>query len=443
MPERFLWNPKTLGERCIDSPLGLSSVRGEGNPAYVDDSARVLCDVEISPGKPTPDASQSFEKASPRAKIFFDPKETRAAILTAGGLCPGINNVIRSLVLMLVHNYEIREVLGIRYGFAGLAPSGEGGGLEPRVLDHAAVETIHTRGGTILGTSRGQQDVSAMVDEIVRRRISCLFAIGGDGTMKGTHAIAEEVARRGLPIAVIGIPKTIDNDVAYVDKTFGFETAVAVARTAIDAAHTEARSLQNGIGLVKLMGREAGFIAAHATLASHDVNVCLVPEVRYDLDGPKGLLAFLEGRLEKRGHAVVVVAEGCGAHLVPDDEAPHDASGNVKLSSKELDVGAFLKKRIDGHFEKKGVTIALKYIDPSYMIRGVPANAVDAAFCDELARYAAHAAMAGRTDVMIGRLHRCFTHVPLPMALAEKKRIDPEGELWLAVTETTGQPKLC
>lgn len=439
MPDAPSWSPRTLGERRFDSPLGLSSIRGNGIPVYVDDDARVLCDVELDLARPAPDANRSFEKAGPRSKIFFDPKDTRAAILTAGGLCPGINNVIRSLVLMLVHAYEVRQVLGIRFGFAGLVP----GGQEPIVLDHGVVETIHSRGGTILGTSRGQQDVSAMVDELERREIGCLFAIGGDGTMRGTHAIAEEVARRGLSIAVIGIPKTIDNDVAYVDKTFGFETAVAMARIAVDAAHTEALSSQNGIGLVKLMGREAGFIAAHATLASHDVNVCLVPEVPYRLEGPKGLLAFLEGRLEERGHAVVVVAEGCGAHLVPEDEAPHDASGNVRLSSKELDIGAHLKRVIDAHFARKGVAIALKYIDPSYMIRGVPANAVDAVFCDELARYAAHAAMAGKTDIMIGRLHRCFTHVPLPLALGEKKRIDPDRELWLAVTETTGQPKLC
>jgi len=440
MPEPTSWTAKTLGERRIDSPLGLSTVRGDGIPDYVDDGARVLCDVELAPGMLAPDLQRSFQKAGPREKIFFAPADTRAAILTAGGLCPGINNVIRSLVLTLRHGYEIHEVLGIRYGFAGLVPAN---GHEPLVLDRAAVDSIHARGGTILGTSRGHQDVGAMVDELERRRISCLFAIGGDGTMRGTHAIAAEIERRALPIAVVGIPKTIDNDVAYVDKTFGFETAVAMARVAIDAAHTEAVSAQNGIGLVKLMGREAGFIAAHATLASHDVNACLVPEVPYRLEGPTGLLAFLEKRLATRGHAVIVVAEGCGAHLVADADVPHDASGNLKLSSKELDIGPHLKKAIDAHFEKKGICIALKYIDPSYMIRGVPANAVDAVFCDELARYAAHAAMAGKTDIMIGRLHRCFTHVPLPLALGEKKRIDPDRELWLAVTETTGQPKLC
>ncbi|MBS2012951.1 MAG: ATP-dependent 6-phosphofructokinase [Deltaproteobacteria bacterium] len=440
MPESpASWTPTTLGACRVDSPLALSTVSGDGIPDYIDDAVRVLCDVELRAGE-APDPARSFEKAGPRQKIFFEPKQLRAGILTAGGLCPGINNVIRSLVLMLVHKYEVAEVLGFRYGFAGLDPRN---GHAPRTLEHASVESIHARGGTILGTSRGQQDAAAMVDELVRRRISCLFTIGGDGTMRGTHAIAAEIARRGLPIAVVGIPKTIDNDVAFVDKTFGFETAVAMARTAIDAAHTEATSAQNGIGLVKLMGREAGFIAAHATLASHDVNVCLVPEVRYELHGSNGLLAFLERRLATRGHAVIVVAEGCGAHLVPDGEQPRDASGNMKLTSTELDIGSHLKKVIEGHFAAQKTPIVLKYIDPSYMIRGVPANAVDSVFCDELARYAAHAAMAGKTDVMIGRIHRSFTHVPLALALGQKKRIDPDRELWLAVTETTGQPKLC
>ena len=248
----------------------------------------------------------------PRSKIYFDPKKTRAGILTAGGLCPGINNVLRSLVLHLFHKYGIEHVTGFRYGFAGLDPHS---GLEPISLRPEEVRHVHDRGGTMLGTSRGEHDVGAMVDTLAASGIDCLFAIGGDGTMRGTHAIYEEAARRRMKLAVVGIPKTIDNDIPFVDKTFGFETAVSMARVAIDAAHTEALSARNGIGLVKFMGRNAGFIAAHATLASHDVSVCLVPEVRFDLEGPRGLLAYLEQRLTTRGHAVVVVAEGCGMRL--------------------------------------------------------------------------------------------------------------------------------
>lgn len=281
-----------------------------------------------------------------------------------------------------------------------------------------------------------------MVDTLVERGIDLLFAIGGDGTMRGAHAIAAEIGRRGRAISVVGVPKTIDNDIPFVDKTFGFETAVAMARTAIDAAHTEALSAMNGIGLVKLMGRGAGFIAAHATMASHDVNVCLVPEVKFRLDGPTGLLAHLERRLLERHHVVVVIAEGCAAELIGaagDKDVPRDASGNVRF--QELDVGKFVQGAITRHFQERRLPVTLKYIDPSYMLRGVPAGAIDSVFCAELARNAVHAAMAGKTAMMVGRLHRAFTHVPLHLVLSQKKRINPDGDLWLAVTESTGQPR--
>ena len=435
------WKVRTLGEALQPSPLGLSSTSGDGIPDYVPDGMRVLHDADLSPGE-LPDPARSFEKAGPRSLIFFDPKRTRAGIVTSGGLCPGINNVVRSLVLHLFHKYGVAGVTGFRFGFAGLDPAS---GIAPVALTPEDVRHVHTRGGTMLGTSRGEHDIGVMVDTLSKLKIDCLFSIGGDGTMRGTHAIYEEAARRGMKLAVVGIPKTIDNDIPFVDKTFGCETAVSMARIAIDAAHTEAISALNGIGLVKLMGRNAGFIAAHATLASHDVNVCLVPEVPFDIDGPRGLLSFLEKRLKDRGHAVVVVAEGCGMLLAESAEkeknGEHDASGNLRFGSAGLDIGTHLKERIEEHFAKAKTAITLKYIDPSYMLRGVPANAMDAVFCDELARYAAHAAMAGKTDVMVGRWHRAFTHVPLELALSEKKRIDPDKELWLAVTETTGQPR--
>lgn len=437
--EQARYGVANLGVRTIASPLGLSTAIGDQIPNYVPDGTRVLDQVELAPGA-TVDETCALEKAGPRELIYFDPKKTRAGVVTSGGLCPGINNVIRSIVYELVHKYGIEGVTGFRYGFAGLVP--ESSGFEPIPLGPDQVRNIHRFGGTMLGTSRGQQDTKAMVDSLVARGINLLFAIGGDGTMRGAHAIAEEVARRGEKISVIGVPKTIDNDIAFVDKTFGFETAVAMARTAIDAAHTEALSAMNGIGLVKLMGREAGFIAAHAAMASHDVNVCLVPEVQFKLDGPTGLLAHLERRLAERHHAVVVVAEGCATRLLQSadaKDAPRDASGNIRF--QDLDVGKHLQKAIAKHFEERKVPITLKYIDPSYMLRGVPAGAIDSVFCAELARYAVHAAMAGKTDMMIGRLHRAFTHVPLSLVLSKKKRIDPDSELWLAVTESTGQPR--
>ncbi len=442
---------RTLGPCRIASPLGLSTpptsvtppparaARGPAlGPRYVDPDARVLEQVELAPGEIV-DAARALEKAGPRQTIFFEPSRTRAAILTSGGLCPGTNNVIRAIVLELVHKYGIRSVLGIRFGFAGLDPASA---APPMPLGVGDVRHVHGLGGTILGTSRGMHDPEVMVDTLLAHGVGVLFAIGGDGTMRGAHAVAEAVDRRGLEIAVVGIPKTIDNDIPFVDKTFGFETAVSMAKVAIDAAHTEALSIRGGIGLVKLMGREAGFIAAYASIASHDVNVCLIPEVPFRLEGEGGLLAHLERRLAERDHAVVVVAEGCGLALAGSDgrAPPTDETGNPLLSSEALDVGRHLERVIGRYLTDRSVEHHFKYIDPSYTIRGVPADAIDALFCAELGRYAVHAAMAGKTDMMVGRLHRAFTHVPLARVLERRKRIDPEGELWLAVLESTGQP---
>jgi 6-phosphofructokinase 1 len=409
---------RTLGPQVIPSPLDLG---------HVADDDRVLVDVELHAGQRA-SMARAFEKAGPRETLFFDPAACRVGILTAGGLCPGTNNVIRTIVLELFHKYGVRSVLGFRFGFAGLDPAS---GVEPISLSLDDVRHIHGRGGTILGTSRGKHDVGTMVETLDARGVDALFVIGGDGSMRGAHAIAEEALARGRKLAVVALPKTIDNDVAWVDKTFGFDTAVAVARNAVDAAHTEALSIRNGVGLVKLMGREAGFIAAHAALASHDVDACLVPEVPFSRTR---LLAWLEKRLAARGHAVVVVAEGCAKHFADLERAPKDASGNLDFGSDDLDVGAILSRDC--------ARFGLKYIDPSYMIRGVPAAPVDAILCDDLARNAVHAAMAGKTDVLVGRWHRSFTHVPLPLVLEGKKRIDPRGDLWRAVLETTGQPDL-
>ncbi len=427
----------TLGLATDASPLALSTVTGDGVADYVPEGARVLCDVEVSVDRPLP-RPLMFDKAGPRERIFFDPARTTAGIVTCGGLCPGINNVLRSIVLELHHKYGVPRVLGFRYGYSGLDPAHA---LPPTLLTAENVRHIHRMGGSLIGVSRGAPTVAAMVDELVRHDVQILFTIGGDGTQRGAHAIAIEIARRGLAIAVVGVPKTIDNDIPFVDKTFGYESAVEVARQAVDAAHTEALGALNGVGIVKLMGRDAGFIASAATLASREVNFCLIPEVRFELGGPRGLLAALERRLAVRQHALIVVAEGCAAALV-DEHSARDASGNVRYGAAKLDLGPQLRDAIIDHFQRAGIAIVVKYIDPSYMIRGCPANAYDAIFCDGLARHAVHAGMAGKTDVLIGRAHDIFTLVPLPLVTGEHKRIDPDGATWLAVTEATGQPAL-
>lgn len=419
----------TLGSCRSPSPLG------ESETLFVDDSARVLVspDLEdvtpfLQSGAPPP----SFERAGPRSKIFFDPASIHCGIVTCGGLCPGLNDVIRSIVLILSGHYRVKGILGFRYGYAGLGPNPP---REPMKLDPKTVERIHQWGGTMLGSSRGPQKPADMVDSLVRHKISVLFTIGGDGTLRGASAIVEEIRRRQLPISVVGIPKTIDNDLRWTERTFGYVTAVEAARKAVDGAHEEARAHINGVGIVKLMGRESGFIAAGATLASADVNFCLVPEFPFSVDGDTGFLKTLEQRLDAWRHAVVVIAEGAGQDLVQRSAgSEQDASGNARLE----DVGPHLRDTIKEYFTRIKKPVSIKYIDPSYTIRSLPANALDSAFCLILGHHAAHAGMAGRTDVMIGRWNGRFVHVPIALGVSSRKKLDPT--LWQRVLEATGQP---
>ena len=373
----------------------------------------------------------TFERAGPRERLFFEPGRAKAGIVTCGGLCPGLNNVIRSVVLTLHHHYDVQEILGFRFGYAGLSNARP---QEPLALTPELVESVHERGGTVLGSSRGPQDLAEVADNLERWGVDVLFTLGGDGTLRGASALAAELARRGRKTAVVGIPKTIDNDLLWVERSFGFATAVEAASQAILAAHAEARGAWNGIGLVKLMGRHSGFITAHASLASSDVNYCLVPEVPFTLEG---FLGSLEERLASRHHAVVAVAEGAAQDLLAGaSPEAFDPSGNRRLD----DVGVFLRDRIQGHFKGQGMPVTVKYIDPSYIIRSLPAGTLDAEFCLSLGQQAVHAAMAGKTDLMIGFWNRHFTHVPLAMATAERRQIDPGGALWSRVLGATGQP---
>jgi len=423
---------KTLGGVNVRSPLKLSTVQGDGIGNFTLDTARVRCFVETTVGEDIRD-ELLFEKAGPREYIYFNPQETTAAIVTCGGLCPGINNVIRSAFLELYHNYGVKNVLGIRYGYQGLNAAR---GKPPVHMTPEFVEDIHKEGGTVLGSSRGAEEPAVMANFLEQARISILLCIGGDGTLRGAHSIAEELEQRGSKIAVVGIPKTIDNDIMYVWKTFGFSTAVEKAREVLDCAHMEAKGAPNGIGLVKVMGRDAGFIAASATLASQEVNFTLIPEVPFDLYGENGFLEALKKRIITRGHAVVVVAEGAGQNLIKAEHATKDPSGNIKYK----DIGVFLKNEIQKHFKKNNVPCTLKYFDPSYIIRSVPANGDDCVFCNALARHAVHAAMAGKSDMLIGLWHNVFINIPISCAISGKKSVSPESALWISVLSATGQP---
>jgi len=423
-------NIERIGPATIDSPLI------DSNRHFVDDDERILVyshshDIRDSQnlGKKPP----MFERAGPRRKIFFNPAELNCGIVTCGGLCPGLNDVIRTITLGLIWQYGVKNVYGFRYGYAGLTSKPP---QPPVLLTPELVDDIHLKGGDILSLSRGPQDADEMADTLERMGIGLLFTIGGDGTLKGSRNLAEAIKKRGLIISVIGIPKTIDNDISGIEQSFGFSTAVEAARDAISCAHEEARGAWNGVGLVKLMGRDSGFIAANATLANSDVNFCFIPEVPLVLDGEDGFLSALEKRLDKRHHAVVVVAEGAGSQMKAEGGSlTTDASGNVLYK----DIGLFLKSRIKEYFEAKKKPLSIKYIDPSYMIRSLPADANDSAFCVMLGLNAVHAGMSGCTNMVVGYRNQYYVHVPTGLTVLRRKKVDPDGHLWQTVLQITGQ----
>ncbi|MCL2759358.1 MAG: ATP-dependent 6-phosphofructokinase [Treponema sp.] len=427
---------ETLGNPTVQSPIKMSKIQGDKSADYVTDDRFVRLSSFIMPGKqPSVERSQVLERAGPREQIYFTPAHVHAGIVTCGGLCPGMNDVIRAIVRCLWTNYGVNRISGIRFGYRGFLPESQFG---VKQLDPDIVDDIHKIGGTFLGSARGGgKEVEKIVDAMQKLNLNMMFVIGGDGTQRGTLDIAEEISRRKLKIAMIGIPKTVDNDFALIDRSFGFSTAVAKAVEVVSAAHVEAVSAINGIGLVKVMGRDSGFIAAHTALASHEVNFVLIPEVPFNLEGYNGFLTHLEDRIKKRRHAVIVVAEGAMQDQLLI-EKKFDAGGNVKMA----DVGVYLRSRILKHFEDKGIEINLKYIDPSYAIRSATANPDDSIYCERLGNAAVHAAMAGRTKVVIGLVNNRFVHLPVKSVITHRNKVNPESSLWRDTLDATHQPRM-
>jgi 6-phosphofructokinase 1 len=427
-PAEYSLNVETLGPCKIESPVR--------NRDFIEDDERILLTENVQYLQQATERlglTPSFERAGPHRKIFHDPAWSRVGIVTAGGLCPGLNHVIKGLTEILMFDYGIKTIYGIRYGYAGLIPRY---GYEPIMLNTDNVDTIHELGGTMLGSSRGKQDTGELVDTLERMNINLLFCIGGDGSLRCARDIADECKRRKLAASVIGIPKTIDNDLHFVGRSFGFETAVCEATHIIRAAHTEAKGVFNGIGLVKLMGRDSGFITAYASLANPVVNFCLIPELDFEMDGPHGLLAALDCRFTNyKDHAVIVVAEGAGQRHIEDEPERRDASGNIL----KKDIGEYLRRRITEHFKTSKREVSVKYFDPSYTIRSVPAKGTDAIRCYMLARNAVHAAMAGRTNCVVGNQDDWYTLVPIRLATIDRQKVNLNSDLWRAVLDATGQ----
>ncbi len=419
----------TLGTAKIPTPLPYCRADSEPESVMIniiEDQLEAACSSPLY---------FDFELAGPRKHLYFNPTQTKAAIVTCGGLCPGINDVIRAIVMEAHHNYGMAATLGFRFGLQGFVPKF---GHEVWELTPASVGNIHQFGGTILGSSRGPQPPGEIVDCLERMNISCLFMIGGDGTMRAAQTITEEIERRNRKISIIGIPKTIDNDISFIRKSFGFDTAVEKATESIMCAHTEANGAMNGIGLVKVMGRESGFIAAQATLALKEVNFVLVPEMDFTLTGESGLLRQLEERLKYRKHAVILCAEGAGQTLLKTT-GEKDASGNPVLG----DICQLLIKEIKQYFNERDFEYTLKFIDPSYIIRSVPANANDRIYCGFLGQHAVHAAMSGKTGMVVSMLQDRYVHLPLKLVTKDRRKLNTSSDYWRAVLESTGQRPTC
>jgi len=423
---------ETIGEAKILSPIQMSINEGDGLADYVEDSDKIYLNIDHK-GRKNEEEEEVLELAGPRKKIYFNPSRVHVAICTCGGICPGLNNVIRSVVRCFWYRYGVRRISGVPFGYLGLLADSPWPMIE---LNPDIVDDIQEKGGTILGSARGGgKEVVQIVDTLERQNINILITIGGDGTLRGAYDIGEEIKKRGLKIAVVGVPKTIDNDLSFIDTSFGFDTAVASAVPAVRGAHVEAKSAYNGIGLVKVMGRESGFIAAHTSLAQSDVNFCLIPENPFDLEGPNGLLNNLKKRMLDRGHAVILVAEGAGTNLIPPT-GEKDAGGNIKYQ----DIGVFLKDKIKEYFKNEGIPVSIKYIDPSYIIRSTPANSYDSIYCARLGAHAVHAAMAGKTQCIASSVNNRFVYLPIKAAVAKRNHVNTEGALWRDVLENTRQP---
>lgn len=437
--QSFDFTVPTLGPAKLKSPIALSKTFGDNIANYVTDDEQVLWHIKYGPQEREENTDfvslGTLQKAGPREKIYFNPDHVRAGILTCGGLCPGLNDVIRSIVRTLWHRYGVRTINGIRYGYNGFLGEIKNSVVQ---LDPEIVDDIHRIGGSVLGSSRGGGErTDEIVDAIERLNLNQIYLIGGDGTQRGALKIVEEIAVRNLKISVIGIPKTIDNDLSFIERSFGFETAIVKATEAVYAAHQEAHSAYNGVGLVKVMGRNSGFIAAHTAIASQDVNYVLIPEVPFDIEGPNGLLEHLRKRLLRRQHAVILVSEGAGQHLFDDSEpVKTDASGNKRLR----DIGVYLRERITAYFKELNMPMDLKYIDPSYIIRSSTAIPTDSMYCSRLGQNAVHAGMAGKTKTLISLVNNQFVHLPIEIAVRTRNSVDPEGELWRDVIDATSMP---
>ena len=373
------------------------------------------------------DNGELYIRGGPRFHIALDNLRVKACIMTCGGLCPGLNVVIRELVMALRYNYGVAEIYGIKWGFLGFTQKECWIKLEPEDVKH-----IHLLGGTVLGTSRRGFDGEEISKQLIKNNVNMVFFIGGDGTHRGIKELSKILKEKKKKIILVGIPKSIDNDMPIIDKSFGLESVVQESVRTIRAANVEANCNLNGIGLVKLFGRSSGFVAMLSTLAARDVNICLIPEIPFNLYGENGLLDFIFQRMQVKEHCVIVVSDG--ARFSVKD---YKTSNGRPVE----DIGLVIKKEIIEKSEELGIEVNLKYMDPTYVVRAVPANEYDCNLCAKLAESAVHCAFAGFTNFSVGMINNKPCMIPLEkMCGKSERKVEFNSDDYLMLLASTGQP---
>jgi 6-phosphofructokinase 1 len=500
-----------------------SAWAGEPNPvservigADRKSDSRILVDVRSSYPITQPTSGPSlcscavkgqltFAEAGPRNMLRFPghhKKLLKVGVLVSGGIAPGINAVISGIVQrhVLYHTPQITDlrvpgktprsytlqVFGFRNGFAGLLAGDDVTVLydsdSPDEKLRAHLRRIANRGGSEIGTSRyddllstadpdkREKDLDQVAENLANRHFDILYVIGGDGSMRAAHATWKRSRDNGKSLSVIGVPKTMDNDILWVWQSFGFLSAVEKAREALQQLHTEATSNPR-LCVVQLFGSDSGFVVSHAALASGVCDAALIPEVPFTM---KKLADYITERLSKRFRPGAGGQSPYGMIVMAETAVPQDAEDYLSDPEVDLDenekaaIQAFVSKgcRVHGQTPDELRTGGLKVVsrvlqkriremkvddaywadfrvftnEPRHLLRAIPPSASDVAFGQRLGVLAVDNAMAGYTDFMISQWMTEYVLVPLDLVVLGRKRVPPNGIFWKSVVASTGQP---
>lgn len=485
------WPDVEKKKATIENPLPIE-VRGDDR----DEGARIVVDARRKYHDPlegiTPAAwNLTMPEAGPRRYVSYPQKnQLKVGILVSGGIAPGINAVISGIIARhhayqawsqkINKNYAL-EILGYSEALKGLLHAGR-----PAVpLDLKTVREAVNHGGSILPTARAdelldledpkQRDgaLDKVTSRLINQQIDILYIIGGDGSMRAAHAISCRARRNPInELSVIGIPKTMDNDILWVWQSFGFLSAVEFAKQAILQLHTEVMSNPR-LCVIQLFGSDSGFVVSHAALASGVCDAVLIPEVNFTL---KQLSGYIRYRLQDRPHSdkpyggIVALAETAipldWREYVSATAEVADGSEKVILTPEELRAIETFEshgRRVHGQtpdaLRSGGLRLVSQILqreirklgdrwssyrvftnEPRHLIRSIEPSVSDVIFAQRLGTLAVDNAMAGYHDFMISQWLTEYVLVPLKLVVLGRKRVPEHGIFWKSVRASTGQP---